>query len=284
MVQLSNQTADDGGGAALSGSLGRGLHLLAVLADAHQPVGLSELTARAGFDKATTHRLARTLLSCGYLSQDADSRRYRLGMRVLNLGFSYLRGLDVREQALPFMHVLVREISESASLSILDGPEVVYIERLRAGNVCVGIEVHVGSRMPAHCSSMGKAILAWLPAVQVRQILSTRPLVASTPYTITDLGRLERQLDDVRARGFAINDQEISLGFRSAAAAIRDRAGVPIAALNAAVATARVSRAELETRIAPRVAECAAAVSAQLGFAQNQVAALSAPGAGECSV
>jgi IclR family pca regulon transcriptional regulator len=281
MVHIANQAAEEGGAAALSGSLGRGLHLLAVLADAHQPLGLSELTARAGFDKATTHRLARTLLSFGFLIQEADSRRYRLGMRVLDLGFAYLSGLDVREQALPFMHVLVREFSESVSLSILDGPDVVYIERLRAGNLRVGIEVHVGSRIPAHCSAMGKAILAWLPTDQVRQILSARPLVAFTPHTITSMSRLERELDDVRARGFAINDEEITLGLRATAVAIHDRAGVPIAALNAAVATARVSRAELESRVAPRVAECAAAVSAQLGF--SCVAATSSAGSGERS-
>jgi IclR family pca regulon transcriptional regulator len=254
---------------ALTGSLGRGLHLLSVLAQAASPLGLSELTARCGFGKATTHRLARTLLDFGFLSQDPLSRRYRLGVRVLDLGFAYLSGLDVREQALPYMHQLVHEFSESVSLSMLDGPDVVYIERLRAGTLRVGIEVHVGTRIPAHCSSMGKALLAWLPLDQRRQLLEARPLVALTPNTITDLDQLEAELARVRERGFAINDEEMALGLRSTAAAIRNHDGWPVAALNAAVATARVSRAELEHRVAPRVAQCAAAISAQLGFSPS---------------
>ncbi|MCA1645137.1 MAG: IclR family transcriptional regulator [Chloroflexi bacterium] len=277
MVQISNRPA--GTSAGLSGSLGRGLHLLAVLANAQQPLGLSDLAARASFDKATTHRLARTLLKFGYLSQDSESRRYRLGVRVLDLGYAYLSRLDVREQALPFMHVLVKEFSESVSLSILDGADVVYIERVRAGTLSVGIEVHVGTRIPVHCSSMGKALLAWLPLEQARQVLAARPLVPLTPNTITDRVRLEQEFDQVRARGFAINDEEMAFGLRSAAAVIRDRRGWPVAALNAAVATARFTRQELETQVAPRVAECARAISAQLGF--NQGVAATSSGRGE---
>ena len=278
MVSLSNHDAGTDGAreperGALTGSLGRGLHLLGVLAEAQQPLGLSELAARAAFDKATTHRLARTLLAFGYLSQDAGSRRYRLGVRALDIGYAYLSRLDVRELALPFMHQLVRQFSESVSLSILDGPDVVYIERVRAGNLRVGIEVHVGTRIPAHCSSMGKAFLAWLPPAQAQDVLAARPLVQLTPKTIIDVARLETELVEVRARGFAINDEEMALGLRSAAAAIRDHTGGPVAALNAAVATARVSRSELEARVGPRVAECAHAISMQLGFTAASLSA-----------
>jgi IclR family pca regulon transcriptional regulator len=164
------------------------------------------------------------------------------------------------------MHQLVHEFSESVSLSILDGADVVYIERLRAGTLRVGIEVHVGTRIPAHCSSMGKALLAWLSADRRRELVQARPLVAFTPNTITDPDQLEAELARVRERGFAINDEEMAIGLRSAAAAIRDHTGAPVAALNTAVATARVPRAELEHRVGPRVAECAASISALLGF------------------
>ena len=121
---------------------------------------------------------------------------------------------------------------------------------------------------------MGKALLAWLPVDPRRQLLEARPLVALTPNTITDLDQLEAELARVRERGFAINDEEMAFGLRSTAAAIRNHDGWPVAALNAAVATARVSRAELEHRVAPRVAQCAAAISAQLGFSPSPTSTL----------
>ena len=247
------------------GSLARGLRLLSIFGVDVKELGLSELAKRAEIDKATTHRLARTLTELGFLEQDAETKRYRLGVHVLDLGFAYLSSVDVRELALPHMQALARDFDGSVSLSILDGTEIVYIERLRPKPFSVSVQVHVGSRSPVYCTAMGKAFLACLPRRERDRILGGITLEPLTPHTITDSRALARVLDQVERRGYAINDEEHALGLRSAAAAIRDRSGAPVAALNVAVSSL-VSRQEVESRIAPRVVEAAAVVSAQLGW------------------
>lgn len=247
------------------GSLARGLRLLSVFGVDVKELGLSELSKRTELDKATTHRLARTLTERGYLRQDPETKRYRLGVGVLDLGFAYLASVDVRELALPHMQALARDFDGSVSLSILDGTDVVYIERLRPKPFQVGVEVHIGTRSPAYCTAMGKALLACLPPRERERLLDRITLERMTPRTITDRRVLARQLDEIPRRGFAVNDEEHAVGLRSVAAPIRDRTGAGVAALNVAVSSL-VARQELESRIAPRVVDAAAAVSTELGW------------------
>ena len=249
-----------------SGSLARGLSLLAIVAGSpRRGLGLSELAENAGFDKATTHRLARVLVRYGCLVQDEETRRYRLGVRVLDFGFAYLAGIDVRERALPFMQQLAREFGGSVSLAQLDGADIVYLERIPASQWMVSLEMRVGSRVPAHGTSMGKALLACLTDAQVRALLQGRKLQPLTARTITNTKQLLGELDDIRSRGFAINDEETVIGLRSVAAAIRGHQASPVAAVNVAVPTAQCSLDRLVSEIAPRVIAAAAAISAQLG-------------------
>ena len=210
------------------GSLARGLRLLSIFGVGVKDLGLSELAKLADLDKATTHRLARILTDLGCLQQDAETKRYRLGVRVLDLGFAYLSSVDVRELALPHMQALARGFDGSVSLSILDGTEIVYIERLRPKPFSVSVQVHVGSRSPAYCTAMGKALLAALPRRERDRLLGRMKLEPLTPHTLTDPEALARQLDQVLRRGFAVNDEEHALGLRSVAAAIRERSGAAI--------------------------------------------------------
>jgi IclR family transcriptional regulator, pca regulon regulatory protein len=250
----------------VKGSLERGIHVLWAVARAGRPVGLSELAQLAGLDKATTYRLARTLVALGCLEQDPDTREYRVGIRVLDFGFAYLNDLDVRQRALPHMQVLSRELGYAVSLSALDGGEVVYLEHLRAAPLRVASAVPIGFRIPANCSSMGKAMLAWLPQEERARILRRRPLDALTSRSITDPDALGVDLDRIRRRGFAINDEEAAFGLRSVASAVRDGFGRPVAAINVAVPASQVSLVELEHTIAPRVVQTAGLVSSELGF------------------
>jgi len=228
-------------------------------------MGLSELAEQAGFDKATTHRLARILVRYGYLVQDDETRRYRLGVRVLDFGFAYLAGIDLRERALPYMQELAREFGGSVSLAQLDGADIVYVERIPASQWMVSLEMRVGSRVPAHATSMGKALLACLTDAQVRALVQGRKLQPLTARTITTPKQLLGQLAEIRSRGFAINDEETVIGLRSVAAAIKGHQATPLAAVNVAVPTAQCSLDRLVAEIAPRVTEAAAAISAQLG-------------------
>jgi IclR family transcriptional regulator, pca regulon regulatory protein len=250
----------------MKGSLARGIHVLWAVARAGRPIGLSELALATGLDKATTYRLAQTLVDLGCLEQDPVKREYRVSIRVLDFGFAYLNNLDVRQRALPHMQVLSRELGYAVSLSALDEADVVYLEHLRAAPMRVAIAVPVGFRIPAHCSSMGKAILAWLPTDERQRIIGGRVLEALTARSITDQDALEAELDKIRLRAFAINDEETAFGLRSVASAVRDAFGRPVAAINVAAPARQVSVAELEQSIAPLVVRAAGLVSAELGF------------------
>lgn len=249
-----------------SGSLQRGLSMLTCLARAGRPLGLSELAQLAHLDKATVHRLARTLVEARYLTQDPATRAYGLGLKVLDLGFAMLAALDVRQLALPYMRSLTADFDHgSVSLSVLDGRDAVYIERFSQRRISVNVEVQVGSRIPAHCSSMGKVLLAALPVAESRALIRERPLEAWTPKTITSVTRLESELKQVRAQGYAVNDEETALGLRSVAAVIRGASGRPAAALNVATSAAEISVEEIVAEVAPAVVAAAASLSRHLG-------------------
>jgi IclR family pca regulon transcriptional regulator len=241
--------------------------LLSIVAESpRRGMGLSELAERAALDKATTHRLARILVRHGWLVQDDESRRYRLGVRVLDFGFAYLAGIDLRERALPAMQQLAQDFGGSVSLAQLDGADIVYLERIPARQWTVSLEMRVGSRVPAHVTSMGKALLASLTDPQVRTLLQGRKLQTLTPMSISTTKQLLGQLAEIRARGFALNDQETVLGLRSVAAAINGHMGNPMAAVNVALPTAQCTLERLASEVAPRVVEAAEAIAAQLGY------------------
>jgi IclR family pca regulon transcriptional regulator len=189
-------------------------------------------------------------------------------VRVLDFGFAYLAGIDLRERALPYMQNLAREFGGSVSLAQLDGADIVYLERIPASQWMVSLEMRVGSRVPAHGTSMGKALLACLSDAQVRALLQGRKLQPLTSRTITTIKQLLGQLGEIRSRGFAINDEETVIGLRSVAATIKGQRGSSLAAVNVAVPAAQYSVERLVSEVGPRVAEAAAAIRAQLGGLQ----------------
>lgn len=248
------------------GSLPRGLRLLEAAASTRRDIGVSELAQLTGIDKATTHRLIRALTEMGYLVQVPESRRYRVGVRVLDLGFAFLSSLGIRELAFPYLESLAREVGGSISLAVLDGTDFVFVERLDAPHFSTGVDMNIGARLPAHISSLGKAMLACLSDDELERRYASRALQAYTPKTIVDLPRLLAEIRHIRERGYALNDEETVLGFRSAAAAIRDRSGAPAAAINVAVLSSQWPLYEVEQRIAPPVVRATVAISSHLGF------------------
>lgn len=247
------------------GTLARGLHLLTCLARMGHEVGVTELAQQAGLDKATTYRLATTLTRLGYLEQDRATRRFRLGLHILDLGFSYLASLDIRQRALPEMRRLHDALDGTISLSILDGTDVVYVERLAPKRFQASVPVGIGARLPAYVTAMGKALLAFLPEPDRESALDRLELKAWTPYTITNRARLENELDKTRTRGYALSEQETVVGLRTVAAPILNGRGLALAALSVAVSTHEVSMAALEAEIAPLVRAAVATVSSHLG-------------------
>jgi IclR family transcriptional regulator, pca regulon regulatory protein len=262
----SSQNEEDGRAAQPRvEALARGLAILATFSGQEPWLGLSEIARRVGLTTPTTQRLLNTLRLLGYAEQSASTKCYRPSLAVLRLGYAAITGLGLREVALPHLQSLSESTGETVNLAVLAGNEIVYIERIKRTEL-ITTNVHVGSRLPAYCTSMGKVLLADLEPHQRNLALDGIAMDATGPNTITNRADLERELSEVRERGFAIQDEELVAGLRSVAAPVRDRTGRAVAALNIAVSARRVPRHALLYRLAPRVLETAAAISSALGF------------------
>jgi Transcriptional regulator len=245
-------------------SLDRAFALLEHLADAPGPdgVALSELAARSGLPLPTIHRLVRTLVASGHVRQ-LPSRRYALGPRLIRLGEAASRMLG--EWARPQLTALVEATGESANLAMLDGDAVVYVAQVPSRHA-MRMFTEVGRRVPAHCTGVGKALLATLPPAEARALITRTGLPAATPHTITDPDALMRELDRIRARGYAVDDAEQELGVRCVAVAIP---GAPSAtAISVSGPAARVTWEAVEN-FAPRLRAAAEALAGQLSAAQS---------------
>jgi IclR family pca regulon transcriptional regulator len=229
-------------------SLERGLAIISTFgADARQQT-VSELAAKTGLTRATARRFLITLVELGYVA--TDGRTFWLTPRVLGLGYSFLSGLGFPEVALPHLETLVAEVDESSEASILDGEDIVYVNRV-PGTKLMTIGISVGSRMPAHATSMGKVLLAALPEEDLERYLSTAKLKRFLPRTVTDPDVLREQLQQIRRDGFAIVDQELEEGLLAVAVPVHDRNGRVIAAINLSTHVARHTAKSMRTLVEP---------------------------------
>jgi IclR family transcriptional regulator, pca regulon regulatory protein len=243
-------------GAGLSQSLGRGLAVLSSFRPDRPLLGITELAQELGLTRSTTHRYVATLASLGYLEQDDMTRKYRLGPRVLDLGFAVLGSLELREIAAPHLRRLADSTGHTSNLAIRDDTDVILIDRVRGrpGRYHhMEFSLHVGSRLPAYCSSTGKALIAFLPRHDLDRLLDRTELVARGPRTQTDKKALLCELDQVRRTGLAVNDEELESGLRSIAAPIRARSGDVVASVNVAVPWSPAPMSELVALLGPAV-------------------------------
>ena len=214
-------------------SLAKGFRVLESF-DARAPeLTLSQISTRAELDPGTTFRLVKTLVMLGYLQQ-ADGKKYRLGLKVLDLGFNAFGRMDLHTIARPILRSLVGHVNEAASIAVLDGSELVYVERLQMPLGRLGVTQRIGARVPAYCTAVGHAILAHLPRDERMQVLKARERVKLTPNTPITIAEIESRLQRVRECGYAVSDQDTVLGVRVIASAIFDPDDRPWAAISAA--------------------------------------------------
>jgi len=261
--------SSDSGGSAYSQSLERGLAILSAFRSGRPLLGVSDLGREVGRGRSTTHRYVATLTALGYLQQDSTTRKYRLGPRVLDLGFSAINSMEVREVAAPHLRRLSDDTGFTVNMAILDGIDVVYVERCRstlAGQREIDLNLHVGSRLPAYCTSLGKVLLAFLPAEELEDALALIAFDRRGPNTIVSTDELLVELERVREAGFAINNEELAYGLRSIAAPVLSREGHAVAAINLAVHSSMVSVEDLAANLSERLRAAAADVSAHLGY------------------
>jgi PcaR/PcaU/PobR family beta-ketoadipate pathway transcriptional regulator len=232
---------------------------------------LTEIVEATGINKTTVFRIVATLEKAGYLMRDSDTRRYRPGIKVLQLGFTAISSLDIRQVARPYLVQLSQQVGETVSLSVLDGMEIVYIDRVRNQQI-VGVVLGMGSRLPAHCASMGKAMLAHLPPEELRRRLDQAGLKPRTPKSLVDWAALEDELERVRQQGYAINDEELEIGLRAVAAPIWDSSSQVVAAANITGSAAMLSLERLESELALAVRHTADQISRALGYSAERMA------------
>jgi IclR family pca regulon transcriptional regulator len=242
-------------------SFARGLQVIRSFSAQAPQQTLSEVAHRTGLTRAGARRILLTLESLGYVR--SQGRQFSLAPRILDLGFAYLSSLPIWDLAEPVMERLVEELKESCSAAVLDGPDIVYVLRIPTHKI-MSINLGIGSRLPAHCTSMGRTLLADLDPPELDALLREYPPLRRTERTITDIGLLEAELDRVRAQGWSIVDQELEEGLVSLSAPIRDRAGRVIAAMNISGQANRTPPAVMVERFLPKLRAAAAEISRML--------------------
>jgi IclR family pca regulon transcriptional regulator len=254
-----------------SQSLERGLAILGCFTPSRPMLGISDIADELGMGRSTTHRYVITLTALGYLEQGAR-RKYRLGLRVTDLGMSTLNATGLREHAHPYIEELRQRTSFTASLAVLDGAEIVYVDRARSfsrGHDQVDLGLHPGSRLPAYCTAMGKLLLANLPETEQRELITDMELTKHGPNTITSKKALQEELDAVLEEDFAVNDEELAAELFAIAAPVRNEAREVVAALNLAADASTISLEELVDALTPHLVSSADRISARLGYRRD---------------
>jgi DNA-binding IclR family transcriptional regulator len=244
-------------------SVANAIRLTKAFSENEYEMGISALALRLGLAKSTVHRLATTLVEYDFLEQNRETGKYRPGLALFELGTLVRRKMDVMSEAQAEIHSLAEATGETVQLAILDHLSVLYI-RIRESHQAVRLSSGLGSRAPAHCTGVGKAILAYQPQEVVRQVTDAG-LKRYTENTITSAEALVQELATVRARGYAIDDEEMEIGLRCVAAPIRNHTGEVVAAISVSAPVQRMSKKSVATT-APNVIAAADSISRRLGY------------------
>ncbi|MDF2670785.1 MAG: iclR helix-turn-helix domain protein [Paenibacillus sp.] len=245
-------------------ALDRALKIVDLFTEATPLLKITEISERMGLHKSTVHSLLKTLQLHGYIDQDADSGKYRLGLTYLVKSGLLLGSMDIRTAALPYLKKVSSQTGQTVHLVILDGREGVYIEKVE-GELAAIRYSRIGRRVPLHSSAVGKVLIAFREQEALVKLLSGYDFTAQTKYTITDYALFLNELAKVRSRGYAVDDQENELGVRCAAVPVRGYGGGVAAAISISTMVVSVSEEELEGYV--RIIQSAAdEISSDLGF------------------
>jgi IclR family transcriptional regulator, pca regulon regulatory protein len=241
-------------------SVARALSILELFNDRQPELTTNEIASLTGLTRGTAYRFCRTLLSLEYLDEVGPST-FRPGVKCISLAQAALGSRGIIQVAMPFLNALRDRVQESVNMVILDGTDIVYVARLLNSDL-ITLRVNVGSRMPAYATSLGRSILAFLPPKETASILERSDLQPLTPWTLTTRDAIEASLVEIRAKGYAYNEQGVAPGLRGIAAPILDATARPIASINLSVARP-LTDDEVSTHLAPEVMETARQISAR---------------------
>lgn len=231
----------------LVNSLSKGLRVLEAFTAERPEMTLSEVARAAAIDAGTAFRMLNTLVMLGYVARTPEGKRFRLTLKVIDLGLHAIGRSDLRELARPILRSLVGEISEAASVGVLDGADILYVERVRAGLMRLGVDIRIGTNIPAVSGVIGHAILAFLPDAERERVLATKPRRGELAVARFSKLELKRTLVTVRRQGYAMQDSAFGNGLRILAAPVLDLDGYPLAAVSVAAPAVRMSADEFHT-------------------------------------
>jgi DNA-binding IclR family transcriptional regulator len=246
-------------------SVRRALRALELISE-HGELGVTELGRKLDVHKATASRLIATLAERGFVERDPISEKYRLGYGLISLAGAAVGGNDLVRAARPILDDLAERTRETVNLGVLSGESVVYVDQVTGTRSIVSVS-WVGQRTPLHCTSNGKALLAYSTDSERERLLRT-PLTRLTPRTITDMKKLRSQLAEIRARGYAQTLEELEEGLNAVAAPVRGMGGDVVAALSVSGPAFRMRGVDLP-RLGRLTADAALAISRRLGYADR---------------
>jgi IclR family pca regulon transcriptional regulator len=234
-------------------SLARGLAVIQGFTRQKRALTIAQLSHRTGIPRAAVRRCLYTLSALGLAGSD-DGKTFCLRPKILSLGHAYLSSTTLATAAQPLLDRVSEVLDESSSIALLEGDEILYVARSSITRRIMSVDLSIGTRLPAYCTSMGRVLLAHLAAGELDGYFRRVKLVAHTPKTLIAPDRIRKALAAVAAEGYAIVDQELELGLRSIAVPVRDLSGNVVAAMNISTQATRVPIADLTRRILPELA------------------------------
>lgn len=242
--------------------------VLSCFYDTDHALSLEELVTQTGYKKTSCFRILKTMLGLDVLEQNSKTKTYQFGPRLVLIGLAALKNMSLHKIALPILQKLRDETRETVNLSILNGKEILYVERLMS-NYIVNLNVNVGDRLPVYCTSMGKVILAFKPETIAEKILCDSHFEPKTKKTIRDSSTFKKELSKIKIKGYAINDEELEKGLRAVAAPIFNHTGEAIAATNIVWTTARHPSRKVFEIFTPKIIAAAEQISLLLGYVKR---------------
>lgn len=249
-------------------SVARAAKIMDILATANREMALVEVANQLESPKSTVHGLLSTLRDFNLIEQSPFNGKYRLGIRLFELGTIVSNNWDMRSVAAPHIQKLLELLGETVHLVVLDNDEVLYIDKREWHHISLRVVTQVGMRLPAHCSGVGKVLLAYMPATEVRSIVEKRGMPHFTKNTITNLDRLMEDLEEIKAQGFAIDNEELISGVSCIAAPIYDNKSKVIGAISVSGPSGKI-KGNKYLEIVQEITSTATAISRELGFKER---------------
>jgi len=260
-MQSRNPALFRSGDANFMTSLARGIEVLSSFRNSATGLSASAISKRTGLSRAVVSRCLYTLSELGYVRQAATG--YYLEPKILSLSQTYLTANPLLSIAQEYLNRVKEKASESCSLAVLDGSDVVYIARSAAGRVMT-VSLGIGSHLPAYCTSLGRVLIAALSPSDQKELLGNTDIIAHTKYTVTDIDKLMKILETVNQQGYAIINEELEIGLRSLATPVRDQNGTVIASMNIGLQAPLVSEEEMLETMLPILSEAANELSSRI--------------------